>query len=79
MKIKDFIVPNNAGEDFCRSDYDDMTYDIQLQLGGERERERMLSYARGGLYYHMLKIKDRGWLASKLGTSKKKERAKKKG
>ena len=50
-KIKDFIVPSNAGEDFRGSDIDDMTYDIsgsgfddatsemQLQLGGE-ERER---------------------------------------
>ena len=25
---KDFIVPSNAGEDFCGSDIDDMTYDI---------------------------------------------------
>ena len=23
-----FIVPSNAGEDFCGSDIDDMTYDI---------------------------------------------------
>ena len=37
--MKDCNVPNNAGEDFCGSDYDDMTYDIQLQFGGER-RER---------------------------------------
>ena len=47
--MKDFNVPSNAGEDFCGSDIDDVTYDIsgsgfedatsemQLQLGGERE------------------------------------------
>ena len=46
-EIKDFIVPNNAGEDFCGSDdvrHDDMMYDmmydIQLQFGGERRERR---------------------------------------
>ena len=47
--MKDFIVPNNAGEDFCGSDdvrHDDMMYDmmydIQLQFGGEREMMMMV-------------------------------------
>ena len=51
---RDFIAPSNAGEDFCGSDIDDVTYDIsgsgfddatsdmQLQLGGER-REKVIS------------------------------------
>ena len=39
-KIEDFNVTSNADEKFCGSDYDDMTFDMKLQLGGERERER---------------------------------------
>ena len=39
-KIADFNVTSNAEEKFCGSDDDerDFTFDITLQLGGERER-----------------------------------------
>ena len=39
-KIDDFNVTSNAEEKFCGSDYVDMTFDMKLQFGGERERER---------------------------------------
>ena len=37
-EIEDFNVTSNAEEKFCGSDYVDMTFDMKLQLGGERER-----------------------------------------
>ena len=37
-KIEDFNVTSNAEGKFCGSDYVDMTFDMKLQLGGEREK-----------------------------------------
>jgi len=38
-KIEDFNVTSNAEEKFCGSDYVDLTFDMKLQLGGERRGE----------------------------------------
>ena len=40
-KIEDFNVTSNAEEKFCGSDNVDMTFDMELQLGGE-VREEMI-------------------------------------
>ena len=40
-KIEDFNVTGNAEEKFCGSDYVDMTCNMKVQLGEEREREMM--------------------------------------
>ena len=46
---KDFIVPSNAGEDFCGSDYDDMTYTYSCSSAERRERRERDDACRGGL------------------------------
>ena len=48
-KIEDFNVTSNAEEKFCGSDDDerDFTFDIALQLGGERREREEIMWMRG--------------------------------